>query len=174
MFWLAKPPYVRRALAVVILLVAVGWEFRPTPTELRPYLARDVAAGDEVGDEDIEWRRVPIGFLPEHASPSGLFLVDLERGAPLIRSVVGEASPLPEGWWSLEVPVPDGTSAGVEVRLVVDVRVAPRVIPGMVVRLLGSDSIDGVTALVAIPEAEVGAAAAALADGSLRTLVGSR
>ena len=152
--------------------MAVAWEFRAAPTDLRPYLARDVAAGEEVGQEDIEWRPVPAGFLPD-VSPSGIFLVDLERGTPLIRSVVGEANPLPEGWWSLEVPVPEGTSAGIDVRLVVDVRAAPRVIPGFVVRLLGANSLEGNTALVAIPEAEVGAAAAALADGSLRTLIGS-
>ncbi|MGH8958483.1 MAG: SAF domain-containing protein, partial [Acidimicrobiia bacterium] len=139
-----------------------------------PYLARDVTAGEDLRPEDVEWRRVPIGILPEHVSPSGLFLVDVARGTPLIRSVVGEATPLPEGWWSLEVPVPEGTSAGVDVRLVVDVRSAPKIIPGIVVRLLGADSIDGAKALVAIPEAEAGAAAAALADGSLRTLVGSR
>lgn len=174
MFWLAKPPYFRRALAVLILLIAVGWEFRPTPTDVRPYLAREVKAGAPLVDEDIEWRQVPIGFLPEHASPSGLFLIDMERGAPLIPAVLGEARPLPQGWWSLEVPVPEGTAAGVEVRLVVDVRNAPRAIPGIVVRLIGADSFEGTTALVAVPEAEVGAAAAALADGSLQTLVGGR
>lgn len=173
MFWLARPPYFRRALAVVILAMAVAWELRPVPTDLRPYMVRDVTAGEKVLEDDIEWRRVPAGFLPEHASPSGFFLVDLERGTPLISSVVDEAKALPEGWWSLEVPVPEGTSAGIEVRLVVDVRAAPRVIPGFVVRLLGANSLEGNTALVAIPEAEVGAAAAALADGSLRTLIGS-
>jgi hypothetical protein len=171
---LATPPYFRRALAVLILLLGVLWEFRSTPTELRPYLARDVAAGEEVSAADLEWRRVPIGVLPEFAAPRGLFLVDLKRGAPLTASALGEANPVPAGWWSLEVPVPAGTTAGVEVRLVVDVRVAPRVIPGIVVRLLPSDSIDGLTALVAIPETEGGAAAAALADGSLRTLIGNR
>ena len=173
MFWLARPPYLRRALAVLILLMAVGWELRATPTELRAYLARDVAAGEEVSDEVLEWRRVPIGILPEHPSPTGLFLVDVTRGMPLVPSVLGEASPLPEGWWSLEVPIPDGTAAGVDVRLVVDVRSAPKIIPGIVVRLLEANAIDGARALVAIPEAEVGAAAAALADGSLRTLVGN-
>ncbi|HJU50875.1 MAG TPA: hypothetical protein VJ815_00940 [Acidimicrobiia bacterium] len=174
MFWLARPPYLRRALAVLILVMAVAWEFRPAPTELRAYLARDVTAGEEVSDEVLDWRRVPIGILPEHVSPTGLFLVDVKRGMPLVPSVLGEASPLPEGWWSLEVPVPEGTAPGVDVRLVVDVRAVPKIIPGIVVRLLGADSIDGVKALVAIPEAEAGAAAAALADGSLRTLVGSR
>jgi hypothetical protein len=152
---LATPPYFQRALAVLILLLGVLWEFRSTPTELRPYLARDVAAGDEVSAADLEWRRVPIGVLPEFAAPRGLFLVDLKRGAPLTASALGEANPVPAGWWSLEVPVPAGTTAGVEVRL------------------LPSDSIDGLTALVAIPETEVGAAAAALADGSLRTLIGN-
>jgi hypothetical protein len=173
-FWLARPPYVRRSLAVLILILAVGWELRPTPTELRAYLARDVTAGEEVSDEVLDWRRVPVGILPEHASPSGLFLVDVKRGMPLVPSLLGEAAPVPEGWWSLEVPVPEGTAAGVDVRLVVDVRSAPKIIPGIVVRLLEANSIDGARALVAIPEAEVGAAATALADGSLRALVGSR
>ncbi|HEY7584032.1 MAG TPA: SAF domain-containing protein [Acidimicrobiia bacterium] len=174
MFWLARPPYVRRTLAALILILAVGWELRPTPTELRAYLARDVTAGEEVSDEVLDWQRVPIGILPEYAAPTGLFLVDVKRGMPLVPSLLGQASPLPEGWWSLEVPIPEGTATGVDVRLVVDVRSAPKIIPGIVVRLLEANSIDGARALVAIPEAEVGAAAAALADGSLRTLVGSR
>ena len=79
---------------------------------------------------------------------------------------------VPIGWWGIEVPVPAGVVPGTEVRLVVDVRSDPKVIPGRVIRLLGDDSLEGTTALVAIEEARVGAAAAAVADGSLRTLVG--
>jgi hypothetical protein len=58
------------------------------------------------------------------------------------------------------------------VRLVVDVRTAPRVVPGLVVETTSGGSFEGDSGLVAIPELEAGAAAAALADASLTVLVG--
>jgi hypothetical protein len=171
-FWLQKPPYVRRIAAVLIVLAALAWELRPQPTELRPFLTRDVETGDPVTDDLLEWKEVPIGFFPELAEPVGSFVADFATGTPLVSGMYAPDPAVPPGWWALEVPVPAGTSSGTEVRLVVDVRLTPRIIPGLVIRLLGEENIDGFTALVAVPEEEVGAAAAALAEGSLRALIG--
>ncbi|MGI8518586.1 MAG: hypothetical protein ACR2ME_09650 [Acidimicrobiia bacterium] len=174
MYWLSKPPYLRRAAAVLILLAAMAWEIRPVSQERRPFLAAAVSAGDGVTTDQIDWRDVPVGVLPELAEPGGTFVADFSAGTPLVASMLAAEPAMPDGWWGIEVPVPAGTSAGTDVRLVVDVRQEPRVIAGLVIRIVGEDSFDGLTALVAVPESEVGAAAAALADGSLRTLVGGR
>ncbi len=172
MYWLARPPFLRQFLAGLLLLAAVIWEFRPTPTESRPFLARDVVGGDPVEDGDIDWRQVPIGVLPLVDDPTGTYLLTLAAGTPLPAGATNDEPTIPSGWWGIEVPIPAGVVPGTDVRVVVDVRNDPKVIPGRVIRLLGNDSLEGTTALVAIPEEQVGAAAAAVADGSLRTLVG--
>lgn len=164
----------RRIAGVLIFLAAVVWEIRPIPHDRRAFIAADVAAGEAVSEDVLEWREVPVGVLPELAEPTGVFVADFVTGTPLVAAMLAAEPAMPVGWWGIEVPVPGGTSVGTEVRLVVDVRLEPKVIPGLVIRIVGEDSLAGLTALVAIPEAEVGAAAAALADGSLRTLVGAR
>jgi hypothetical protein len=115
---------------------------------------------------------VASGVLPSFDQPAGHFVADFAAGMPLVPGMLVEEPNVPEGWWAVEVPVPEGTNTGTEVRLVVDVRLDPKVIPGVVIRILGDDNIQGTSALVAVPESDVGATAAALADGSLRTLVG--
>lgn len=164
----------RRGAAVLILLAAVLWEIRPVPRELRPFTALPVSAGEMISAETIDWREVPAGVLPELAEPKGTFVADFTAGIPLVAGMLEDEPAMPSGWWGIEVPVPAGTSSGTVVRLVVDVRLDPRVIQGLVIRILGEDSLEGLKALVAVPESEVGAAAAALADGSLRTMVGGR
>jgi len=171
-YWLTRPPYLRRTAAVLILVGAVAWEVRPVPTELRPYLAIAVEAGTEVTEDLVEWREVAAGVIPEPAELSGHFVASLPAGIPLFAGLAAPEPTIPDGWWALEVPIPTGTPPGSRVRLVVDVRLEPRVVPGLVIRLVGTDGIDGPTALVAVPESEAGPAAASLADGSLRTLVG--
>lgn len=150
------------------------WETRPVPHDSRAFIKTDVQAGDSLSPDVLEWREVPVGFLPELAEPNGIFVANFTAGTPLVQSMLAAEPAMPPGWWGIEVPVPGGTSVGTEVRLVVDVRLEPKVIPGVVIRIVGEDSLTGLSALVAVPEAEVGAAAAALADGSLRTLVGGR
>jgi len=46
------------------------------------------------------------------------------------------------------------------------------VVPGLLIRTFDETTIEGTAALVAIPEGEAGAVAAALADGALSVLVG--
>jgi hypothetical protein len=70
------------------------------------------------------------------------------------------------------VPVPEGSLPGSDVLLVVDVRGTPRVVPGLLIRIFAEATIEGFSALVAIPEEEAGAVAAALADSALSVLVG--
>ena len=171
MYWLARPSYWRWAAATLIIATSLYFELRPTPTVEHPFAAADIAAGADVTTAHVEWRSIPVGVLPS-TTLEGYLLVDLEAGEPILRSLLGTAPTIPNGWWGLSVPVPTGSVAGSEVRLVVDVRGSPRVVPGLLIRTFEETTIEGTIALVAIPEGEAGAVAAALADGALSVLVG--
>ncbi|HSL24782.1 MAG TPA: hypothetical protein VLA54_00770 [Acidimicrobiia bacterium] len=172
MFWLARPNHLRTLAAVGLVLASLYFELRPAGTVPHPYAATALAAGSEMSGAALEWRPIPRGLLSP-VPASGILLVDVAAGEPLTTSLVGEAPPIPQGWWSLALPVPEGSVPGREVRLVVGARDSPRVVPGLLVRVFEQTTIEGTTALVAIPEAEAGPVAAAVADGTLTVLLGS-
>ena len=146
-------------------------ELRPNPGVDHPFAGADLRAGADVTLAEIVWRSVPLGVLPEIA-PEGFLLIDVEAGQPLVPAMLDTAPMIPPGWWALSVPVPAGSVPGSMVRLVVDVREAPRVVPGKLIRIFEEATIEGTNGLVAIPEEEAGAVAAALTDGALSVLVG--
>ncbi|MGH8927846.1 MAG: hypothetical protein ACRDWH_05815 [Acidimicrobiia bacterium] len=172
MFWLARPSYGRWAVAILLVVVSVYFEIRPAPTVRHPFSGAPLAAGSELNEALIDWRHVPIGVLPP-VNIEGRLLVDVPAGQPLVPALIGTSPAIPAGWWALTVPVPEASIPGTEVRLVVDVRTNPRVIPGLLIRTFQSTGLDGTTALVALPETEAGAVAAALADSALTVLVGA-
>ncbi|MDP3984376.1 MAG: hypothetical protein Q8Q52_05125 [Acidimicrobiia bacterium] len=172
MFWLARPPYLRRAVGSLVTLLALWFELAPDSVVRHPYARVDLPAGRVLDASDFEMRAIPAGVLPA-VGLQGILTAPIEAGDPLTPALVGGAPLIPPGWWALEVPVPGGTTAGIEVRLVVDASGMPRVVPGIVVRLLGEDTFEGHSALVAVPEAEAAAAAAAVSQGTLTVLVGS-
>ena len=106
-------------------------------------------------------------------SPEGVLTVAIAGGEPLVPAMVSRTPVVPEGWWALDVPVPAGVAAGTEVRLLVDQEESPRVVVGLIVRIQESDNFEGNLALVAVPEADAAAAAAAVAQGTAAVLVGS-
>ena len=128
-------------------------------------------AGADLTQAEVTWHPVPVGVLPETVL-EGFLLVDVPSGQPLVPSMFDDVPSIPTGWWAISVPVPEGSIPGSEVRLVVDVRGTPRVVPGLLIRSFEEATIEGTTALVAIPEGEAGSVAAALADGALSVLVG--
>jgi hypothetical protein len=170
-FWLARPSYWRWAAAILVVGASLYFELRPTPSVDHPFAGADLAAGSDIKLATIDWRPVPIGVIPETVL-DGFLLVDVEAGQPLVPSMLDAAPPIPAGWWGVSVPVPEGSRPGSEVRLVVDIRGTPRVVPGLLIRIFAEATIEGSTALVAIPETEAGSVAAALADSALSVLVG--
>jgi hypothetical protein len=172
MYWLARPPYLRRAGAVLIVVIAVWFEVAPEQTVLHPFARFDMAAGTSVTASDFEQRPVPTGVLPE-VNPDGVLTINITNGDPLVPAMVSQSPVVPEGWWALDVPVPAGVGAGTEVRLLVDQEVSARVVVGLIVRIQESDTFEGNVALVAVPEADAAAAAAAVAQGTAAVLVGS-
>lgn len=171
MYWLARPSYWRWAAAILLVGASLYFELRPTPSVEHPFAGADLTAGSDVTVAAIDWRPIPIGVLPETVL-DGFLLVDVGAGQPLVPAMLDAAPLIPTGWWGVSVPVPEGSLPGLEVRLVVDVRGSPRVVPGLLIRTFEEATIEGSTALVAIPESEAGAVAAALADSALSVLIG--
>ncbi|HKX74085.1 MAG TPA: SAF domain-containing protein [Acidimicrobiia bacterium] len=171
MFWLARPPYLRRALAALVVGAALWFELAPEAAVLHPFALRALPAGQPLTPTDFEWRPVPQGLLPS-VEPSGNLAASMNPGEPLLPSLVGDTPHIPAGWWALEVPVPAGTVAGAEVRLAADSGSGTRLIPGLVVRVEEDDTFEGTTALVAVPESEAAAAVVATGQGTLAVLVG--
>jgi hypothetical protein len=156
----------------LIVVIAVWFEMAPDPTVLHPFAQSDMAAGTAVTPSDFEQRPIPLGVLPE-VNPEGVLTVAIASGDPLMPAMVSSTPGVPEGWWALDVPVPAGVGAGTEVRLLVDQEESARVVVGLVVRIQESNSFEGNVALVAVPEADAAAAAAAVAQGTAAVLVGS-
>lgn len=171
MYWLARPSYWRWAAAILLVSTSLYFELRPTPTVDHPFAGADLVAGADIAQAEISWLPVPVGVMPQTVL-EGFLLVDVASGQPLMPSMLDAAPSIPTGWWAISVPVPEGSIPSTEVRLVVDVRGTPRVVPGLLIRSFEESTIEGTTALVAIPEGEAGAVAAALADGALSVLVG--
>jgi hypothetical protein len=171
-FWLARPPYWRRAGSAALVLAALWFELAPEPTVLHPFARVAMSPGEAVTPAKVEMRAIPPGLLTP-VEVGGSLIGPLAAGEPLTPSVLGSPPAIPEGWWALEVTLPAGVPAGSEVRLVLDSDGVTRVVNGVVVRSGSPEDFNQPTALIAIPEPEVGPAAAAVMRGSLAVLVGS-
>lgn len=176
MLWLSRPPYLRWATITLIVALSLWADFGPRPGVDHPFAAADVEAGQEIGDGEVEWRRLPHGLLPTVSLPA-VAGVPVRAGEPLRPSDLSTGGvPVPEGWWAVEVEVPRGTPDGTEVRLTVTDLVVgtTEVVPGIVTQVVEAESafVDGSTALVAVPEEHVGSVASARIEGRLGVAVG--
>ncbi len=101
-----------------MLLLALAIELRPDRTELHPFLRTDVAAGDALADDMVDWRKVPAGLLPHTEIDGGTVAVASQAGEPLLPSTVTSGPTFPAGWWSVPVRLPGEVPIGTPVRLV--------------------------------------------------------
>ena len=172
MYWLQRPPYLRRIAAVLLVIGALAWDLRPDPAEMRPYAARDLARGEALGSADIDWRRVPAGILPEPDLNGATTAVDVAAGAPLLPGVLRSAPAVPEGWWGLPLSIGSHAAAGDTVMLLATD--PPLAVPGLVLSAARGDaySLDHRPAVVAVPGDQAALVAAADAKGTLIAAVG--
>ena len=167
MYWLPRPPYLRWAGAVLLILGALAWDLRAPAEDLRPFASREVAAGETLEAAAIAWRRVPAGLLPA-AEPAGArVVVHLAAGDPLVPAVLSREPAVPEGWWELSLPVGTHVAAGAAVRLLI--ADPPATVPGVVIRRQEGDaySLGYRPAVVAVPAEAAVAVAAAAREGTL-------
>jgi hypothetical protein len=166
-YWLQRPPYLRWAAAVLLVIGALLWDLRGEPTVLHPYLTRAVAAGETIGEDDLEWREIPAGILPVVDLDTPVAGVDLAAGLPVMDAALRRPVTVPEGWWSVPVQVDAAAGAGDRVLLVVTE--PPATVTGLVVSPQRGDpySLDFRPASVAVPGESAPLVAAAAARGVL-------
>lgn len=166
MYWMARPPYLRWAIAALVLAAGIWTEMTGPPRVLQPYLTTPVTAGQPIEPDDIEWRPIPADVLDAPDVGGRIAAVDLEPGTPLVEPMLADGEPLPDGWWAVAIPLPLGVAAGAEVRVVVSGE------PGIVTGRVVAPSVDGgfgiaEPGLVAVPENAVASVANAALTGSL-------
>ncbi len=146
-------------------------DLRGTPSEPRPFARNSIEAGAWIEDDLIEYREVPVGLLPE-ITPDGFAITAIAAGEPLTAALLTDKGPLPDGWWALEMDVPDGAVPGTELRLVVEG--AGTAIPAIVVAVAPAVQPAGWSndsAMVAIPAETAKTVAAAISSAGVSVLV---
>ncbi|MGB9357758.1 MAG: SAF domain-containing protein [Acidimicrobiia bacterium] len=170
MFWLTRPPYLRWAAAAAVVLAALLWDLRDEAEVPYPFTARSIAAGTPIAESMIEWRNLPEGAmaLPDLSDP--VAARDLPPGEPIVPSAVSGAPVIPDGWWSVPVPLSHRAVPGSRIRLI-DALSALEV-DGVVVAA-GTDDLMSVdtSGLVAVPPDAAATVAIAAAEGTLVVLL---
>lgn len=116
MYWLKPPPLARRIAAIVLIVAAFAWDLRSAATEPYPFTSSPIDRGQRI-ETAIEWRQVPVGLLPAHAT-SGRAAVDLPAGSPLLAMSVADAIDVPDGWWAIPIEAAAHASTGDTVMLI--------------------------------------------------------
>lgn len=153
MFWLSRPPYLRWGLAAALVALGLWIELAPDPGTLHPFARETLPAGSLVTDDLVEMRPVPDGLLDPVYLPART-RVDVPAGGPLVAHALGGDHSVPDGWWSLTLPVPPDGSAGSPLRLVVDDGTSVTVFDGILVSSSPGE-YGGTDGVVAVPEGAV-------------------
>ena len=167
MYWLPRPPYLRWAAAVLLVIGAFAWDRRAPAVQLRPFASRPLQAGEPIDAAAVAWRVVPTGLLASSDLEGAAAAVDLAAGDPLVEAVLRRGPAVPEGWWEVPVALGAQADAGDEVMLVV--LDPPTTVAGLVVSPQQGDSysLDYRPAVVAVPADSAALVAAAAAAGAL-------
>jgi hypothetical protein len=162
---------VRWAAGIAVVAVALILEASPHPTTLHPFLRRDVAAGQSIGADDLEWIEIDAGLLPvPKLAADVVAAAGLEAGEPLLPSDLGGMPPLPADWWAVAVPLDPAAVPGDQARLVIADPFL--VVDGIVTAAADNDSYGYRTpGLVAVPGDVAPAVAAAAAYDGVVTLL---
>jgi hypothetical protein len=170
MFWLARPPYLRWAAAAAVVVAAFLWDLRGSSDILYPFAASAIAAGATITEAEVEWRRVPEGTmtLPDLSDP--VAARDVPAGEPIVPSAVSDATAIPEGWWSVSVPLPATAVPGTRVHLV---DAASGFETDGIVVAVGSDDLMSFdeSGMAAVPPDAATLIAVAAREGTLVTLL---
>ena len=170
MFWLTRPPYVRWAVAAAIVIGALLWDLRGSAQILYPFASTAIAAGTPITDSQVVWRSIPVGAMEMPDLTDPIASRDVAAGEPIVPSAVSGVSMIPDGWWSVPVPLPSVAMPGARVRLVGTETSFE--IDGIVVSVAGEDLLSfSESGLVAVPPAYAAVVAIASRDGTLIVLL---
>jgi hypothetical protein len=166
-FWLSRPPYIRWALAGLVVLVGLLVEFRPAQTVAHPFAAETIGVGETVDESRVIWRDVPVDLLAPVMLPATATR-RIEPGEPVLGGApAGDPGAIPAGWWAIELGVPAGATTGMAVKLVSDTGATD----GLVIETRDGDFGER-TGLVAVPGDSAQLVARASLDGSVAVLLG--
>jgi hypothetical protein len=116
--WLQSPPWGRWAVAALIAAVALWIEFRPEAMIPHPFAIDEITAGSPIDETNTEIRMVPVGTFTM-VELGQVARITISAGDPVLASQLGEESEVaPDGWWSLEMPMPLGARPGDAARIV--------------------------------------------------------
>lgn len=172
MFWMTRPPYLRWAAAAAILAVGFVIELRPSDSIEVPVTTVDVAAGSVLDPSDVVWRDAPADLFSTVDLPA-----TVTRRVPA-GSVVTPADlrsgsePIPPGWWSIQLPVPAGTTPGDDVLAVIVSDTATTSVRGRVASEVLDDGFSALDGLVAFAPADAVAVAEAAMENRVTVLLG--
>jgi len=169
-FWLTRPPYVRWAVAAAIVVAALLWDLRGSAQILYPFASGAIAVGTPITESQVVWRSIPEGAMemPDLSDP--IASRDLAAGEPIVPSAVSGESMVPDGWWSVPMPLPGMATPGSRVRLVGIETVFET--DGIVVSAAGGDLLSfSESGMVAVPASFAAVVAIAARNGTLIVLL---
>jgi hypothetical protein len=174
-YWLARPPYLRWAAIVTVVTASLWADFGPRPTVEHPFAVRDLEAGEQPAEADLQWRSIPRGILESVELPAVLS-APVAAGEPLLPGRFRPAGAVvPAGWWLVEMDIPATARPGSEVRLaLVDPATGTgSLVPGILVALSDEDDFSaGPRGMVAVPGEWLAQVATARAEGRLTVALG--
>ncbi|RPI20680.1 MAG: hypothetical protein EHM57_07605, partial [Actinobacteria bacterium] len=134
------------------------------------FAAADIAPGQAISDDLLEWRHVPLGLLVRPDLEAPVAKADIAAGDPVTAAMVSGDAMVPAGWWAVPIALPGGAVPGTAVRLVV---AEPQLtVDGVVVASGERDLLSPADAgLVAVPGEVAPAVARAAAEGAVTVLV---
>jgi hypothetical protein len=168
MFWFGRPSRWRWVGAGLLILGALVTELWPSRQVLYPFAAAATPPGDPF---EVEWRPMPAGLYVPPEITGRVAAHRIEAGDPIRDSDLAAPIAPPRDWWALSLEVPLRLAPGTPTRLVITGAGEP--VPGLVVTSSDPDrfSATGPTALIAVPEADAPAVAAAAAARQVVVLV---
>lgn len=169
MFWLTRPPYLRWAAAVLLVLLALAWDLRGRGGVAYPFAATAIEAGAVIGEDDVEWRTAPRGLLAAPDLSAPVAARSIAAGEPILPSSLDDDAGVPEGWWAVPVALPPAATRGAAVRLIGPDGVES---DGIVVGVGSTELLSfSDVGLVAVPPERAAAVAAAAVEGTLIVLI---
>lgn len=171
MYWLQRPPYLRRLIAVLVVGTALLWDLHSAATQPFPVSSRAIGAGTTIGADDVDWVELPQGRLPAPALEGAVAAVDIAPGEPLTQALFAGPVAVPPGWWT--VPVAIGTLGLPGDAVLLMITEPAMTISGLVIEAQSGNvyDLDFEPAVIAIPEAMAPLVAAAEQSGVLVTAV---
>jgi hypothetical protein len=169
-FWLTRPPYIRWAVAAAIVIGARVWDQQGSTQVLYPFASTAIAAGTPITDSQVTWRNVPDGAMEMPDLTDPIASRDVAAGEPIVPSAVSGVSMIPDGWWSVPIPLPSVAIPGTTVRLVGTETSFET--DGIVVSVAGDELLSfSESGLVAVPPGFAAVVAIASRDGTLIVLL---